>query len=118
MNNRIKSITSLTIIALLGLSVVSEADADTSRFRQLTDAQIQVCVAEIGRHADYGNASRVVHEIVALEQRNLEEMEISVETSVYLQSDGDLPREYRVSCVTGTRRDLVKFNIAPLDRDK
>jgi hypothetical protein len=118
MSMQLKSISSLTILVLLGLSVVSEADAGTSRFRHLTDAQIQVCVAEIGRHADYADASRVVHEIVALEQRNLEEMEISVETSVYLQSDGDLPREYRVSCVTGTRRDLVKFHIAPLDADK
>jgi hypothetical protein len=64
MSNQIKTISSITIIVLLGLSVVSEADAGTSRFRQITDAQIPVCVAEIGRH------------------------------------------------------DLVKFNIAPLDKDK
>jgi hypothetical protein len=38
-----KSILSLTILALLGLSVVSEADAGTSRFRHITDAKFR-CV--------------------------------------------------------------------------
>ena len=49
MSIQFKTISALTILVLLGLSVVSEADAGTSRFRYITDAQIQVCVAEIGR---------------------------------------------------------------------
>ena len=110
-NDRIKSISSLTILVLLGLSLVSHADAGSSRFRHLTDEQIQVCVSEIGRHANDDNASRVVHRIVGLDQRNLEEMEIRVETSVYLKSEGDLAREYRASCIIGTMRDLVRFRI-------
>ncbi len=118
MSNRFKSISSLTILVLLGLSVVSIAEADTARSKRLTNEQIQVCVAEIGRHADYGNAARVVHQVVGLDQRNLEEMEIVVETSVFLKNEGDLAREYRASCITGAVRDLVRFRIAALANDK
>ena len=58
MSIQLKSILSLTILVMLGLSVVSKADAGSSRFSHLTDEQIQVCVSEISRHADYDNASR------------------------------------------------------------
>ena len=112
MNKQIKLATSLTTMAVLGIAVISDANAKTDRFRHSTNKQIQTCVSEIGRHADYGDASRVVHRIVALKQRNLVELEIKVETSVHLKSDGDIARKYTASCVTGTMGDLVKFRIA------
>jgi len=114
MSNQFKTISALTILVLLGLSLVSDANADSARSMRITNEHIQACVSEIGRYADYNNAARVVHQVVGLEQRNLEEMEIKVETLVFLKSEGELAREYRVSCITGATHDLVRFRIAPL----
>ena len=117
MSNQFKSISSLTILVLLGLSVLSDARADSARSMRITNEHIQACVSEIGRHADYDNAARVVHRVVGLDQRNFEEMEIKVETLVFLKSESDLAREYRVSCTTGTMGDLVRFRFASFNKD-
>ena len=114
MKPRFKSMTSLTTVALLGLSLTGVANAESARMQQVTDVQVEACVAEIGLHADYGNAKRVVHRIAVLEQRNLEELEIGVETSVYLESDEAVTRTYSASCVTGTMGNLVSFRIDPV----
>jgi len=114
MNDRIKTISSVTFLALLGSAICSDAIAGSVPITRGTDKPIQTCVAEIGKHADYINASRVVHRISTLDQRNLIEMEMTVETSVYLSSDDDVAREYTASCVTGTMGDLLEFRIDPL----
>ncbi len=58
MSIQFKSILSLTILVLLGLSVVSKADAGPSCSTPFTVGQIQVCVSDNGRNADPDNASR------------------------------------------------------------
>ncbi len=58
MSIQFKSILSLTILVLLGLSVVSKADAGPSCSTPLTVGQIQVCVSDSGRYAKHHNASR------------------------------------------------------------
>jgi hypothetical protein len=110
MNDRIKTLGSATVLALLGLAIVPEAGAGSVPATRGTSAPIQACVAEIGKYADYGGASRVVHAVAALDQRNLVEMEIKVETSVYTK-DGAVAREYTASCVTGSLGKLLKFHI-------
>ncbi len=58
MSNRIKTFSSLTILVMLGLSVVSKADAGPGCSTPLTVGQIQVCVSDNGRNPDPDNASR------------------------------------------------------------
>lgn len=111
MNDRFKAISSVTLLFLLGLSVCPDATASSVPAKRGTSEQIQTCVAEIAKHANYDNASRVVHWVAALDQRSLVEMEIRVETSVYLNSGDGVAREYTASCVTGTMGNLVKFHI-------
>jgi hypothetical protein len=108
MNTGSKTAISLSIAALLGLSLTCNVNAAQTHGKARTDKQIQACVAEIGLHADYDQASRVVHRVESLEQRNLVEMKIGIETTVFLKDDGS-EREYRASCVTDTMGNLVKF---------
>ncbi len=54
----LKSILSLTLLVLLGLSVVSKADAVSGCSTPSTVGQIQVCVSDSGRYADHDNASQ------------------------------------------------------------
>ena len=110
MNGRIKTFSSAAAMVLLGFAIVPDAGAGSVPATRGTSEPIQACVAEIGNHADYGDASRVVHLVAALDQRNLVEMEITVETSVYMKNDV-VAREYTASCVTGSLGKLLKFHI-------
>ena len=111
MNDRIKIISSITMLVILGLAVVPNADAATVSAQRGTSLPIQACIAEIGRNVDYGNASRVVHWVASLDQKNLVELEIRIQTLVYLTSDDDVATEYTASCITGALGDVVKFEI-------
>ena len=111
MNNRIKTISSATLLFLLSLAAVPDASAGFVPATRGTSVPIQTCVAEMGKHLDYGDASRVVHWIAKFDQRNLVEMVITIETSVYLKGDDGATRAYTSSCVTGTMGDLVDFRI-------
>ena len=108
MKNGLKTAMSVSIAALLGLSLTCNVNAAQTHGKARTDRQIQACVAEIGLHANYDEAARVVHRVESLEQRNLTELKIGVETTVFLKDDGS-EREYRASCVTDTMGNLVKF---------
>jgi hypothetical protein len=105
-----KSILSLSMLTLLGLSLTCDANAAQTHGKARDNRQIQACVAEIGRHANYDEASRVVHHVTTLEQRNIVEMQIGIETTVHLKGD-DTAREYRASCVTDSMGKLVKFRL-------
>jgi hypothetical protein len=111
MNLRTRTLTSLTTLAVFGLTVASVANAASSRDEHRADEQIQACVAEVGKHADYRNASRELRRVATLNQKNLIELEIRIETSVFSVTDDMLVREYAVSCVTDTMGDVVKFRI-------
>jgi len=111
MFNRIKSATSLVVLALLGLSMTCDARAGSSRDQARTDRYVQPCVSEIGRHADYEGATRITHVVDRLLQRNPVELEIRVETRVASDDpDGEI-RRYRASCVVAGVGKLVRFNI-------
>lgn len=108
MNTTIKSMLSVSVLAMFGLALSCDASA---RDGYRTKQQIRACVAAIGSQADYSDASRVVHEITRLRQRNYAELEIKVDTSVYGE---DEVREYGAICVTDTLGDVVKLHLSPL----
>jgi len=111
MNDRIKTISAISMLLILGLAVAPNADAGTVSAQRGTSLPIRTCIAEIGKNVDYGNASRVVHTVTSLDQKNLVELEIRIETSVYLKSDDDIATEYTASCVTAALGDIVEFEI-------
>ena len=111
MNHQSKSVVFLAIFVLLGLSVVSDADASSNRSQFIEEEQLQACVSEIRQHANCDDASRVVHRISRLDQRNFWEMEIRVTTSVYGNDESSAIREHAVSCITVTTGDVLRFRI-------
>jgi len=112
MMTRIKPVTSLTVLALFVLTLSCDASVASDRDRHAADGDIQTCITEVNKHADYIGALKVVHWIVDLEQRNPEELKIRVETSVYQDKLDDVAREYEASCVTGPLGKLVSFRIS------
>lgn len=115
MNDRGKTLVSLSTLALLGVTIACDAYAGTNRGERRTIEQVRSCVSEIAKHADYNDASRAIHWVDRFAQKNLAELEIRIETTVYA-ADGELvSRKYRTSCVVVGMRNLVDFRIDPVD---
>jgi len=115
MNDRGKSAISLSTLALFGLAMTCDANAGANRSERRTIEQVRSCVSEIAKHADYADASKAVHWVDKLTQKNLAELEIRIETTVYA-ADGELvSRKYKTSCVVAGMRNLVDFQIDPVE---
>jgi hypothetical protein len=67
MKNRIKTISAATALFTLAFTAVPDANAGFVPATRGTSDQIQACVAEMGKHLDYGDATRVVHWISDLD---------------------------------------------------
>jgi len=117
MTNQGKSTLSLSMLALLGLTMTCDAYADTNRDQRRTMKQVRSCVAEIAKHANYDDASRALHLVERLKQKNLVELEIRIETSVYAADGEPVTRKYKTSCLVAGLGKLVDFRIDVMDLD-
>ena len=108
-----KPVFMLAVVALFGSVFASDIAVASPNAESRVDRQIQACVDEIREHADYAAASRIVHSVSRLNQRNAVELEIKVETAVFATDAEAAVREYRVSCVTASLGDVVRFRINP-----
>ncbi len=115
MTNQGKTTLSLSVLALLGLAMTCDAYADTNREQHRTIRQVNSCVAEIAKHANYDDASRALHVVERLKQKNLVLLQIRIETSVYV-ADGEGPaRKYKTSCRVARSGNLVDFRIDEME---
>jgi len=80
------------------------------------DEEIGMCVAEVGKRADYGDARRIVHRVVDVEQKNIAEQRISIDTLVYTADGEAVSREYASRCVTRGALKVVSFRIEEMER--
>ncbi len=108
-----KTLTSLAAMLLLGLSVTCDASANSSRDDRRTQYEVQSCVAEIAKRANYEGASRIVHRVQELRQKNLVEVEMTIATSVHLDEATGATREYSTSCVIAQLGRVVEIQFAP-----
>ena len=112
MTHRVKSLSSLLVLAMLGLTLSGNARAETDMGERVTNLQIDACVSQINRHADYTEAHRVVHLVDRLSQRNLIELEVGISTSVYVGDDEAAARVYATRCTTDTLGGVVRFRVS------
>ena len=82
------------------------------------DTEIGMCVAEVGKRADYEGARRVVHRVMDVDQKNLAEQRIDIDTLVYTADGETVTREYASRCVTRGALKVVSFRIEETDRQR
>ncbi len=116
MSNPLKSVMSFSFVALLGLALSCNSNAEPAYGKARMNKQIQTCVTEIGRRANYEYASKVTHRIATLKQKNPVETRIVIETIVHL-AGAESSRDYEVSCVTDTMGKLIEFRFAAVSHD-
>lgn len=120
MNPRItisKSHVSTGLLLVMAAALIAGPSVSTAAPHSNDTSQaVQACVAEIGKRADYDNAARATHWVARLQQKNLAELSIEIETLVYADSDAALVRSYKIVCVTNLSHEIVKFRMAPTER--
>lgn len=102
-------------LALAVTSLASTAVAHEPGVQGM-DTEIGMCVTEVGKRADYGDARRVVHRVIDVDQKNLAEQRISIDTLVYTAEGETVAREYASRCVTRGALKVVSFKIQEKER--
>ena len=77
---------------------------------------IDSCVAEIGLHADYSNAKRVLHTLKKTDRRSLA-YELKFSTDIYGENKETLIRTYKAKCVVYGDKKPVYFRIREVEAD-
>lgn len=111
----IGTVASFAMLVSLGLTLTCDAHAESDRAMKRTNSHIKACVTEISKEANYADATRVVHVVDRLNQKNLVELDIGVTTSVYGDDEDVAVRTYRTNCTTGHFADVVKLRVAKTD---
>ncbi len=73
-------------------------------------SEVQACVTEIGRHANYDDARRVRHTVVVLKQSRARFV-FAIDTSVFTDSEESAARQYTTRCITRGDGTPLKFEI-------
>ncbi len=107
-NTNLKPLFAISLIGLMALSATAKADFGYPQVAP--QDKIDVCVAEIGEHADYGDATYVRHDVESKPRRSIGHT-LRISTLVYDESDGHLVREYRTLCAIAQRDEPVLFRI-------
>lgn len=111
MNNHGKTILSLSTLALLGLTMVFDAYADANRDGRRAIKQVCSCVSEIAKYAIHDDATRALHVVKRVNQKNLVELEIHIETTIHAAHGEPAARKYKTSCLIAGLGNLVDFRI-------
>jgi hypothetical protein len=93
--------------ALCAMSAASAAGF----YEEPPPRDVDMCVAEIRARADYGDATRVRHDIVSTTRRPVG-FAIEIETTVYAPTTGSVLREYETVCIATGGRSPSRFQIS------
>ena len=96
-------------LAFTGLLTATTASAQ-GFYSVAPDYQIQQCVAEIGKHADYSGGARVEHDVLS-ERRRSVGYKLTIGTTIYSDNGSDVIREYATTCVAAPSEKPVVFRI-------
>lgn len=110
-----KSVVSLSTAAILCLAFAFNATAGTTRDKLRSQKNIETCIVEVNKNANYGEATRVVHWVVDTQQLSLATVRIRIETDVYSRETELATARYVSTCVTGSFGDVERFRIQPAE---
>ncbi len=108
MINRQQLLTAATAITLL---TIGGPVAASDNGKLAYESEVRSCVAEVGKHANYNDATRVRHTVVKVKPRTGIGYVFTIDTSVFTDSDEIAVREYASYCVARGDQTPVKFKI-------
>jgi hypothetical protein len=78
------------------------------------DTEISSCVAAVADHANYNDATKVRHAVVAVKERTVG-YKLTIETALYNEESDAAIREYATSCVVNGSNAPAQFSISETD---
>ncbi len=101
----------LILAAAAAITLVTVGGAASAANTKVPYAkEVQSCVAEVGRHANYDEATRIRHTIVIVKETRMRYV-FTIGTSVFTDSDVTPAREYTAYCVARGNGTPLKFRI-------
>ncbi len=100
----------LTAAAAITLLAIGGPAAATDNGKLAFDSEVKSCVAEVGNHANYNDAIRVLHTVVKVKRTRIGYV-FTIDTSAFTYSDEIAVREYASYCVARGEETPVKFKI-------
>ncbi|MDH3612207.1 MAG: hypothetical protein OEU90_06875 [Gammaproteobacteria bacterium] len=97
-------------LAVIGLFVFANPASATDLADIGLENEVNACVAEVREHADFADAVRVRHDIVAIERRTVG-YTLNISTSVYGKADREAIRAYATTCVVNGDNKPLRFTI-------
>ena len=88
-------------------SQAAAATVDEVRYQ----SEVRSCVAEIGNHVSYDDATRVRHDVTLVKPKLLGYV-MKIDTSIYTERTGEASREYATYCVVNGSHKPLKFEIS------
>ena len=107
MFNRNKAVVS---IALAGLYVFASPAGAATVAESGVENEVNSCVAAVREHLDYADATKVRHEITAIERRTVG-YTLKISTSVYGEAEEQAIRAYAATCVVNGDNLPLSFDI-------
>jgi len=112
MNHRSKLL--ILAVAVATTPVFAAPLAGTAFEQAQIEMEIQSCLAEVGSHADYEGATRVLHEVTVSPRRSLGHR-LDIRTSIYAGNGEDVIRAYTTRCLAYRDNSPAKFRISETD---
>ncbi len=108
MFNRNKALVSLV---LGGLYVLAAPAGAATVAESGVASEVNACIAEVRERMDYTDASRVRHDVVAIERRTVG-YTLKISTTVFGQAEGEAIRAYATICVVNGDNKPLQFSIS------
>ena len=100
----------LTTAAAITLLTIGAPAAASDNGKLAYDSEVNSCVAEVGNHANYNDATRVRHTVVKIENTFIGYV-LTIDTDVFANSDEIAIREYASYCIAKGDDKPLKFRI-------
>lgn len=107
MSNHSKSIVSLALVGLLFAATTARA---ATVAESGVASEVNSCVAEVRERLDYTDATRVRHDVTAIERRTVG-YTLKISTSLYGADESDAIRAYATTCIVSGDNPPRKFEI-------
>jgi len=108
MFNRNKTAISLI---LAGLFVLATPAGAATVAESGVEHEVNSCVAEVRERVDYSDATRIRHDIVAIERRTVG-YTLKISTSLFGADEGEAIRAYATICVVNGNNKPMKFSMS------
>jgi len=101
-------------LALTGLFVLAAPAGAATVAESGVASEVESCVAEVRERLDYSDATRVRHDVIAIERRTVG-YTLKISTSLYGEAEGEVIRAYAATCVVNGDNQPLQFDISEDD---